>query len=96
MGTIDAKELLQLWKVEDLPIEMAVGHLLQHLVLLHGADDDTAGRCTKLERAMDAQNINWANLKLDVDALLKQANIKSQQEPSTRKKRKYKRRKKTE
>ena len=33
MGTIPAKDLLNKWKQNDLPIEMALGHLLQHLVL---------------------------------------------------------------
>ena len=33
MGTIPAKELLSKWSQNDLPIEMALGHLLQHLVL---------------------------------------------------------------
>ena len=33
MGTIPAKELLSKWKQDDLPIEMALGHLLQHLVM---------------------------------------------------------------
>ena len=33
MGTIPAKDLLNKWKQNDLPIEMVLGHLLQHLVL---------------------------------------------------------------
>ena len=33
MGTIPAKELLSKWRQNDLPIEMALGHLLQHLLL---------------------------------------------------------------
>ncbi len=33
MGTIPAKDLLNKWKQDDLPVEMAVGHLLQHLVM---------------------------------------------------------------
>ncbi|MDM8528042.1 hypothetical protein QUF58_07480 [Anaerolineales bacterium HSG24] len=33
MGTIPTKKLLNKWAQDDLPVEMAVGHLLQHLVL---------------------------------------------------------------
>ena len=32
MGTIPAKKLLNKWAQEDLPVEMAIGHLLQHLM----------------------------------------------------------------
>jgi len=33
MGTIPAKDLLNKWKQNDLPIEMALGHLLQRMVM---------------------------------------------------------------
>jgi hypothetical protein len=41
MGTVSPDELVRLWRQEELPVEMAVGHLLQNLV--------------HLERALDAQ-----------------------------------------
>jgi hypothetical protein len=41
MGTVSPDELVRLWRQEELPVEMAVGHILQNLV--------------HLERALDAQ-----------------------------------------
>ncbi len=35
MATYTPAELWQLWKTEQLPLEMATGHLLQHRVQLH-------------------------------------------------------------
>ncbi len=34
MGTLPADELLKLWCKEKLPLEMAMGHVLQHLTTL--------------------------------------------------------------
>lgn len=35
MSTYEPEELLSLWKRERLDLAMAMGHLLQHLVILH-------------------------------------------------------------
>lgn len=32
MGTMSPDELLSLWKLEKMPVEMAMGHVLQNLV----------------------------------------------------------------
>jgi hypothetical protein len=37
MGTMPPKELLILWTRDDIPVEMAVGHLVQNLVKLQTA-----------------------------------------------------------
>ncbi len=37
MGTITPDELLKLWKLEKVTVEMAIGHTLQNLVKLHTA-----------------------------------------------------------
>ena len=34
MGTMPPKELLTLWAKDDIPVEMAVGHILQNLAKL--------------------------------------------------------------
>ncbi len=34
MGTISPKELLNLWTKDDMPVEMAIGHILQNLAKL--------------------------------------------------------------
>ncbi|MDM8518562.1 hypothetical protein QUF64_00840 [Anaerolineales bacterium HSG6] len=38
MSTEPIKTLLSKWKVADLTIEMAIGHLLQHVDMLHDTD----------------------------------------------------------
>lgn len=35
MTTLPPAELLRLWSRDELPVEMATGHLLQHLIGLH-------------------------------------------------------------
>ncbi len=35
MGTMTPKELLKLWKLEKVTVEMAMGHVLQNLVRMH-------------------------------------------------------------
>ncbi len=39
MATVSPKELLGLWSREQLTVEMATGHLLQHLVTLHATTE---------------------------------------------------------
>ncbi len=34
MGTMTPEKLLQLWKLEKISVEMAIGHVLQNLVKL--------------------------------------------------------------
>ena len=54
MGTITATELLQRWSRDDMPVEMAVGHLLQHLVILHETDQKAATSRTQLAKRIDS------------------------------------------
>lgn len=70
MGTMPAKELLKLWKTEDLTVDMAVGHILQHLVILYEVNDSAAISRSKLHTLVDVQSVNWANLKLEINRLL--------------------------
>jgi len=39
MGTLSPDELARLWRQEQLSVEMAIGHITQNLVQLHGALD---------------------------------------------------------
>lgn len=39
MGTMSPEELAQLWRQERLSVDMAIGHITQNLVHLHGALD---------------------------------------------------------
>lgn len=56
MSTVTPEELLRLWKLENIPLEMAMGHVLQNLV--------------KQQKAQDALNQMIANLRADVDRLI--------------------------
>ena len=39
MGTITPDELLKLWKLEKMTVEMAIGHILQNLIKVHAATE---------------------------------------------------------
>ncbi|MDM8529548.1 hypothetical protein QUF63_00155 [Anaerolineales bacterium HSG25] len=86
MGTIDPKDLLKKWIQHDLTIEMAIGHILQHLVLLYDTDKQAAITRSKYKTAVEAVNISQATLRDDVDRLLTKADMESSQnEPPKRK-----------
>jgi hypothetical protein len=61
MATMPPAELLTLWKLEKLPLEMAMGHVLQNLVKIH-AD-------------IEAINTTLYKLKSDTDRLAAHAGI---------------------
>ena len=56
MGTTTPDELLKLWKLENITVEMAIGHILQNLV--------------KMQRTHDTRNTKIYNLRADVDSLI--------------------------
>ncbi|MDM8532859.1 hypothetical protein QUF63_16980 [Anaerolineales bacterium HSG25] len=87
MGTIPVKELLKKWKQDDLTVEMAIGHILQHLVLLEQVDADATCNCRKLSTAIDTINLSRATLRDDVDRLLRHNDLKSSQDQPPRRKR---------
>jgi len=62
MGTLPAKELLKKWEREELTVEMAIGHILQHLV--------------KLLAALEAIKVTLRNLRADVDSLIAHTGMK--------------------
>lgn len=53
MGTITPEELLKLWKLEQVSVEMAMGHVLQNLVRMHTLDRSTDSTLYKLRRDVD-------------------------------------------
>jgi hypothetical protein len=61
MGTITPEELLTAWKLEQVSVEMAIGHILQNLV--------------KQQTAFDAHNRMLLNLRADVDRLIVQTGL---------------------
>jgi len=69
MGTMPAQKLLTAWKLEQMTPEMAVGHILQHLVMLTESDQEAASRRMAIHTAIEALNIGWANVKLELTEL---------------------------
>jgi len=61
MATLPPNELLSLWKLEQMPIEMSIGHVLQNLVKLHSD--------------LDAHHSALYHLRADVDRLIADAGI---------------------
>ncbi len=74
MGAMIPIELLRLWELEKISLEMAMGHLLQNLV--------------KQQQAIEAANISRYNLRADVDSLIAHTgmkpNPKGKKKPSKR------------
>ncbi len=62
MGTITPDELLKLWKLEKVTVEMAIGHTLQNLVKLH--------------TAIETLDTTLYGLRGDVDGLIAHTGIK--------------------
>jgi hypothetical protein len=40
VSTVTPEELLKLWKLEKVTVEMALGHIIQNLVKLHTSDEN--------------------------------------------------------
>ena len=56
MGTVTPEELLKRWTLEKLPVEMAIGHILQNLL--------------KVQAATEANGVMLRQLRTDVDGLI--------------------------
>ena len=87
MGTIPPKDLLKKWKLEELTVEMAIGHILQRMVLLEQADTDATCNCRKLSTAIDTINLSRGTLRDDVNRLLQHNKLTSGQDQPPRRKR---------
>lgn len=62
MGTISSKELLKLWKLEKLTVEMAIGHIIQNLV--------------NIQKTVDLTNTEIFTLWADMNDLAKHVDVK--------------------
>jgi glycogen synthase len=69
MSTDSPHELLKQWHAETLTLERGLGQLLQHLIKLYDEIRVGQERRGRIQNAIDAGNVNWANLKLEVDQL---------------------------
>ncbi len=62
MGTMPPQELIKKWEREEITVEMAIGHILQHLA--------------KIQTVIDAINLTLYNLRATVDSLIAHTGIK--------------------
>jgi hypothetical protein len=62
MSTMPPDELLKLWTLEKMPLEMTMGHVLQNLV--------------KVQASLDALETSSHKLQSNVDGLLAHTGIK--------------------
>lgn len=62
MGTMDPNELLKLWTLEQVSVEMAIGHILQNLV--------------KMSIALEAHNTLLCKLQSNVNDLIVHTGVK--------------------
>lgn len=65
MGMIKPEELLKLWSLSQVTVEMAIGHLIQNLV--------------KLQTTIESNNLTLYNLRTDVDNLIAHTGMKPTQ-----------------
>lgn len=56
MGTMPPKELLTLWARDDMPVEMAIGHILQNLA--------------KLQTNIEANHLNIRQIQSTLENLI--------------------------
>ena len=62
MGTMPPQELLKKWEQEEITVEMAIGHILQHLV--------------KILAVLENVKITLSKLRADVDSLMAHTGMK--------------------
>jgi hypothetical protein len=54
MGTMSPKELLNLWVKDDMPVEMAIGHILQNLAKLQATVEANHLKLRQLQTALES------------------------------------------
>ncbi len=62
MGTMPPQEIIKKWEREEITVEMAIGHILQHLA--------------KIQTTIDAINITLYNLRATVGSLIAHTGMK--------------------
>jgi len=70
INTETTDQLLKLWKVDDIPLEQVMGHVLQHLVRLDKENEVNKINLANLLKAVDEINRTLVTLKRQVDALI--------------------------
>ena len=63
MGTESPNDLLKLWKLEKMSVEMAIGHILQNLA--------------KQQEAIEVNSLALYHLQADVEGLIAHTGIES-------------------
>ncbi|NIW50353.1 MAG: hypothetical protein GWN30_37945, partial [Gammaproteobacteria bacterium] len=53
MGTMTPQELLRLWTLDKITLEMAMGHVLQNLIQLQATSETHGRSLVKLQAGLD-------------------------------------------
>ena len=69
MGTIPPKDLLNKWAQDNLPVEMAVGHLLQHLVMTENSMNEARLAQRKDQRQIEQLTVKLKTVKAELHKL---------------------------
>jgi len=85
MSTETPDRLWHLWNLQELPLERAVGQMLQHIVNLDDKERGAAITRVQLKQALDSLEKSLRDLRADVDALMTHTNMES---PNKRKRKK--------
>jgi hypothetical protein len=75
MGTEPIPDLLKKWTLEQLTVEMAIGHLLQHVKMLHDTDQEANRQRHQMTRLLTDIQVTLRSLRTDVDALIAHTGI---------------------
>ncbi len=89
MGTMTPQELLRLWTLDKITLEMAMGHVLQNLIQLqatsetHGRSlvklqaglDKLNNRTNKQQQTIEGHSLTLYQLRADLDTLTAQSGL---------------------
>lgn len=76
MSVEDPKELFKKWSVEDLSADMALGQILQHIILLYEADQAAGVSRTEIRQSIEENNQKLTTLQTDVNHVMRHTGLK--------------------
>ena len=87
MGTYKIKELVKKWSNAELPLEMATGHIIQHVQLLWAEVKGLGQKLSQVAKAQREAKKERQYMQAEIDRLLKHNKLKplDRTEPPKRK-----------
>jgi len=70
MGTIPSTELWHKWKVDDVTVEMAIGFMIQQIMMLEDKEQAAAINRVQLQQTLADMQETLHKLRVDVDLLM--------------------------